>query len=180
FNISILYNEDADIVHHFYAFQCEVNHRYKPKNNLNYITQKTGNVLWMVSNCNFTSGREYYVREMQKYIDVDIYGECGNGNVCGEYKELRQDCVQQFIGKYKFYLSFENSFCDDYYTEKISKLIGVDTIPVVMGLTNYTAILTPGTFIDVRDFSSVKSLTDYLTYLQKNNTAFHEIIERRR
>ncbi|ELT99121.1 hypothetical protein CAPTEDRAFT_66605, partial [Capitella teleta] len=134
----------------------------------------------MVSNCQFTSGREYYVKEMQKHLDVDIYGHCGKDLVCGEFGELRVDCVKEFISKYKFYLAYENSFCDNYYTEKLTKMIDVDTIPVVMGWVNFTSVLQPGTFIDVRDFPSVKALTEYLNYLDQNDTAFNEIIERKR
>ncbi|ELU12034.1 hypothetical protein CAPTEDRAFT_75607, partial [Capitella teleta] len=182
FNVSMLYTEDADIIHSRFAFQCEKNPEYKPQvpPNLTYISNKTGVALWIVSNCKSTSGRGSYVNEMQKYIDIDIYGGCGKGEVCGRYGDLLIDCVKQFIGTYKFYLAFENSFCENYYTEKLTKTIGVDTIPVVMGLTNYTSILTPGTFIDVRDFQSVKAMTDYMNYLDKNDTAFNEIIERKR
>ncbi|ELU04046.1 hypothetical protein CAPTEDRAFT_80587, partial [Capitella teleta] len=75
---------------------------------------------------------------------------------------------------YKFYLAFENSFCNNYYTEKLTKLNSVDTIAVVMGLVNYSSVLTPGTFIDVRDFPSVKALTDHLKYLDNNDTAYNE------
>jgi hypothetical protein len=59
-------------------------------------------------------------------------------------------------------------------------MIGVDTIPIVMGLVDFNAVLTPGTFIDVRDFTSVKALTDYIKYLDQNDTAYIEIIERKR
>ncbi|ELT87751.1 hypothetical protein CAPTEDRAFT_211772 [Capitella teleta] len=118
-----------------------------------------------------------YVHEMQKYIDIDIFRGCDIGEVCGKYREFHIDCVNRFI---KFYFGFENSLCQDYYTEKLTKTIGLNVIPVVMGLVNYSSILTSGTFIDVRDFQSVEALTDYLSYLDNNNTAFNEIIERRR
>ena len=37
----------------------------------NYIVQnKTNKVAWFVSNCNSKSGREKYVKELQKYIEV--------------------------------------------------------------------------------------------------------------
>ncbi|ELT94754.1 hypothetical protein CAPTEDRAFT_124454 [Capitella teleta] len=182
FNVSVLYTGDADIIYSRYAVQCEKNPEYKPQfpPNLDYIKNKTGVALWIVSDCTSTNGRRDYVHEMQKYIDIDIYGGCGKGEVCGKYREFHIDCVNQFIETYKFYLAFENSLCQDYYTEKLTKTIGLNVIPVVMGLVNYSSIVTPGTFIDVRDFQSVKALTDYLSYLDNNNTAFNEIIERRR
>ncbi len=34
-------------------------------------------VAWFVGNCKTQSKRELYVKELQKYIDVDVYGNCG-------------------------------------------------------------------------------------------------------
>ena len=43
--------------------------------------------VWLVSDCETFSEREKYVAEMQKYIDIDIYGKCGPLS-CGH----RSDC----------------------------------------------------------------------------------------
>ncbi|ELU03917.1 hypothetical protein CAPTEDRAFT_129035 [Capitella teleta] len=183
FNVSISFVHEADIVHSENAFQCSFDPEFKPslRPDFVYIRNKTGTILWVVSNCHFTSGREDYVNEMKKFINIDIYGSCGKGRICGGYSAYHgHNCTKQFINRYKFYLAFENSFCNNYYTEKLTKTIGVDTIPVVMGLVNYSSLLMPGTFIDVRDFSSVNALTDHLNYLDQNYTAYNEIIERKR
>jgi len=76
---------------------------------------KTKLVAWFVSNCESESLREKYVQTMKKYIDVDVYGKCGD-HVCwvGEQDE----CYNILERDYKFYLAFENSFCRDYVTEK--------------------------------------------------------------
>jgi len=42
---------------------------------INYAYGKTKMAIWFVSHCNASSGRDEYVRELQKYIPVDIYGE---------------------------------------------------------------------------------------------------------
>ncbi len=42
-----------------------------------YRTGKKKLVFWVVSNCHTHSRREDYVKIMQKYIDVDVYGACG-------------------------------------------------------------------------------------------------------
>ena len=51
---------------------------------------------------------------VRRYIQVDVYGMCG-AMTC-----LRTDknCYQLLDNDYKFYLSFENSNCDYYITEK--------------------------------------------------------------
>lgn len=70
---------------------------------------KTKNVVWFVSNCNSASRREIYVKQLAKYIDVDIYGKCGTSWNCGP--KASSDCYQQAARQYRFYLSFENAIC---------------------------------------------------------------------
>ena len=40
------------------------------------IQNKTKLVAWLVSNCNSKSGRDRYVEELEKHINVDVYGNC--------------------------------------------------------------------------------------------------------
>lgn len=58
---------------------------------------------------------------------------------------------------YKFYLSFENSLCRDYVTEKFYSALQFTTIPIVYGSGNYSTVAPKKSYIDVRDFSSGKS-----------------------
>lgn len=69
-------------------------------------------VAWLVNNCRATSNRQAYVKELQKYIDVDIYGACGPFN-CARKAWGIQPCWKEIEAKYFFYLSFENSLCRD-------------------------------------------------------------------
>ncbi len=81
---------------------------------------KIKSVAWFVTNCGSKSGRLKYVMELQKYIDVDIYGLCGTLK-CG--RENDRLCLENLRRDYKFYLSFENSNCKDYITEKFWKAL---------------------------------------------------------
>jgi len=82
---------------------------------LSLFVGKTKLVAWFVSNCNAVNGRENYVNELRQYIDVHVYG------VCGDLSCPRSDarrCFDMLATDYKFYLAFENSNCRDYITEK--------------------------------------------------------------
>ena len=80
----------------------------------NYARGKTKMATWFVSNCNAASGRNNYVKELQKYMTVDIYGRCGKS--C---PKTNKKCFEQLNTDYRFYLAFENSNCKDYLTEKV-------------------------------------------------------------
>jgi alpha-1,3-fucosyltransferase len=79
--------------------------------------------------------------------------------------------------KYKLYLSFENSFCKDYITEKFFKVLNYNIIPIVLGRANYSKFAPSKSYIDVRDFQSIGQLAEYLKYLDKNETAYAEYFE---
>ena len=101
----------------------------------NYAAKKIRPVAWMASFCDTDSLRETYVRQMSKFIPGDIYGLCGNLTCRRNETHWISDpgCYDTIEEKYKFYLSFENSICADYVTEKFFKIMGHDIVPVVYG-----------------------------------------------
>ena len=130
FNWSMSYRQDAD-VHLFYGSirpvkPVETSRNTKTVRGRIMNSQKTGStavVAWMVSHCATDSRREDYVKELRKYIDVDVYGKCGELH-CKKavHHQSSSECYDMIESKYKFYLSFENSICADYVTEKFSAL----------------------------------------------------------
>ncbi|CAH8875253.1 unnamed protein product [Trichobilharzia szidati] len=107
-------------------------------------------------------------------VKVDIYGECGSKK-CPRLSE--ESCFKILREKYKFYLSFENSLCKYYVTEKFYRnALQNDIIPIVMGasIEEYQALAPPHSFIHVDQFESPKELAEYLRYLDRNNTAYNE------
>lgn len=138
---------------------------------INYAVGKTKMAAWFVSNCNTDSSRSRLTKTLQQYISVDVYGKCGPFQ-CPRSRSA--DCYTLLERDYKFYLSFENSLCKDYVTEKFFKILLYNVVPVVYGKTNYSTVAPPHSFINVLDFPSIKDLAQYLLYLDRNDTAYNE------
>lgn len=78
---------------------------------------------------------------------------------------------------YKFYLSFENSFCKDYVTEKLFNILQKNVVPIVYGAVDYDVIAPPHSVIDVTKFKTVKDLVEYLEFLDKNPKEYLKYFE---
>lgn len=79
--------------------------------------------------------------------------------------------------RYKFYLSFENSYCTDYTTEKLFNVLKRNIVPIVYGGGNYSSVAPPHSVINVEDFENVESLANYLEYLGSNVTEYLRYFE---
>lgn len=104
------------------------------------LKSKTTAAAWFVSNCYSRSRREQFVHDLQEELrkynqTVDIYGKCGPLK-CSRDNE--RECDQMIKEKYYFYLSFENSYSEDYVTEKLLHALQYNAIPIVYGAANYT------------------------------------------
>lgn len=154
FNWTMTYRIDSDVPWMYLTVKDRNGNVVAPRQNVNWITNmdstpnelidqlrnKTKAVAWFVSNCKTLNHREEYVKKLKWFLqklglDIDIYGRCGekkcpidNIEVCWEY--LRND--------YYFYLSFENSFSEDYTTEKLLQAMQNNVVPIVFGGSNYS------------------------------------------
>jgi len=137
-----------------------------------HLAQKEGNgsfVVQMVSTCKTNSGREDLTRHIQKLVTVDVYGNCGPLN-CEPMQD--QNCYKMIEKKYKFYLSYENSICKDYITEKYYNLLPYNTIPVVFNGANMSGVAPPHSYISVMDYGSVRDLVEDLKNIAEDDSLF--------
>ena len=134
-------------------------------------------VAWMASHCPTHGNREEYIRQLKRFIRVDSYGTCGDLQLenCGKDStgDSPERCYDALESKYKFYLSFENSICTDYVTEKFFWIMTRNIVPVVYGGANYSLIAPPHSYIDANQFEP-KELAEYLLILGANKTLYNE------
>ncbi|XP_041373699.1 alpha-(1,3)-fucosyltransferase C-like isoform X3 [Gigantopelta aegis] len=172
FNWTISYRRDSDMPNPY----GKILMRSKPvKNWLQIAKSKKRSVAWIVRHCQTVGRREDYVRKLKELgVQVDIYGKCGKLKLSREKKD-EAEC----FNNHRFYLSFESALCEDYVTEKFFKLVNFDIMPIVRGGANYSQLFPSETFINTADFKSPEQLAKYLLYLDKNITAYAELLERK-
>ncbi|KAH9364460.1 hypothetical protein HPB48_021726 [Haemaphysalis longicornis] len=166
FNWTMTYRLDSDIVNPYGTIEeRDVIQNLEYQKTRNIWRRKSRMAVWAASHCGAESRRDHYVKQLQKYVRVDVYGRCGHRK-CPKENSTR--CYKMFAKKYFFYLSFENSICKDYVTEKLFNALEYDIIPVVLGGANYTAIAPLDSFIDALTFRSPKHLAKYLKRVAGN------------
>jgi alpha-1,3-fucosyltransferase len=167
-NITMSYRKDGNLRAPYFTMVSrenpeEVHVPRVPFNN------RSRSIAWMVSHCHTESRRELYVHELQKYIDVDIYGACGN-LTCQDttsYK-LYEDCFTMFEKTYKFYLAVENNICKDYHTEKLLNVLEHEIVPIVLGGDDYKSDYPEHSLIDIKDYPHPRDLAAYLKALTED------------
>ncbi|RIB06345.1 Glycosyltransferase Family 10 protein [Gigaspora rosea] len=109
-------------------------------------------IVWVVLNCHAANGREYYVKELLKYIDIDIY--------IYDYSTIKlPDLIKQY--------TFENLNCDYYVTEKLFNAFLASVINIVDELASY-----------ILSFSeSEQAYSSYLSYKNNDMTLSKEFIK---
>ena len=142
---------------------------------------KTKLIAAFMSHCHTQSQRETYVAELRKYLQIDIYGHCGTLNCSWNVHASvsSPECYRMLEKDYKFFLSFENSLCTDYVTEKLFSILQHQIVPVVMGGVNYSSVAPPHSFINALDLVPRK-LADYLQLLDSNLTLYNTFFEWKR
>ncbi|XP_021351304.1 glycoprotein 3-alpha-L-fucosyltransferase A-like [Mizuhopecten yessoensis] len=180
FNWTITYRRDSDFTFVHGQFS-KTSSPFNESSIDRILKAKTKTAVGFISNCYTQSQREDYIKQLRKYgIDVDIYGRCGHhhctsGNRFNAVWNITprvnktKDCFDVLDSKYKFYLSFENSLCDDYVTEKSLHLVlRHNIVPIIRDAANRTLFQPPTSYLDTKDFKNVKSLADRIKYLNKN------------
>lgn len=186
FNWTMTYRLDSDIEAVYFNVLSKSGNIIAPAENPQWITPDLKNdnlesffhfyetkskpIAWFVSNCKSRNQRERYVRNLGRYINVDIYGACGT-HKCPRNKKM--ECFNMLKNDYYFYLSFENSNCKDYVTEKITNAMNNDVIPIVFGGANYTNFLPPHSYIDASKMPP-EQLAALVKTIKNNQTLYSE------
>ncbi|XP_022645092.1 alpha-(1,3)-fucosyltransferase C-like [Varroa jacobsoni] len=166
FNWTITYRQDADIP---LTKNVISKYEFMPIKK-DFHVNKTKLATWFVSHCQTSSERETLVAELAKYgVHTDIVGDCGTIKC-----DRSSPCYDQFSKDHLFYLSFENSICNDYITEKLFNILEhSEMVPIVLGGADYSRFAPPGSYINVNKFSSIKQLANYIQHVSNDPVLYN-------
>lgn len=174
-NWTMTYRRDSDVLDAY----AKVTRRVKPtfysvERLKRTWRNKKAMAVWAVSHCKTFGRRENFVDDLRQHMSVDVYGKCGNLS-CS--RDVRFACYEMFAREYFFLLSFENTVCKDYVTEKLYLALLYDIIPVTFGGADYQAVAPPGSYIDALQFKTPKNLADYLKEVSEDFDLYKKFFE---
>ena len=112
FNLSATYTKDSDFSSIYWADSGLYWSLNTQNENIDAFSNKTEFAATLISACDAPSSRSQYIKDLQNYISIRLYGKCGHPCPTNE------DCREHISRIFKFFLLFENSVCRDYVTEK--------------------------------------------------------------
>ncbi len=134
------YQLDDDVVHAYNGHSENLEHIIERKEGLFQpplpFEQRHGDVhsAWVAKNCKSSNNREQIVQSMMNAgMKVHSFGGCfHNKDFPSGYKDTSENLLK-LLSQYKFYLSFENSICRHYYTEKLFRCFEAGVVPILLG-----------------------------------------------
>jgi hypothetical protein len=119
-------------------------------------------------------GRDGYLAELMRHVEVDSYG-----TVCHS-ADLDHDrgvsTKLETIATYRFTVAFENAIGDDYVTEKLFQPLLVGSVPIYRGAPNVASFAPgEGCYIDATAFPGPRELARFLTAIGDDDYArYHD------
>ncbi len=145
YNLTSTYKIDSDFPGFYEAtssFEWKLNENFDER--YNFSKNKNEFAVAVISNCHDNSQRLELISELQKYVSVKVFGNCGTNSCPTHFKNGTLGQCKEIIGaEYKFYFAFENSICTDYITEKFFEILRYDIIPVVLGKIKINKVIYP-------------------------------------
>ena len=181
FDIRYTHQPDADLTFSYLPRRAEIFRTPAPP--------KTRFANWVASNC-----VEHRVRKVQELMSalcplsaekddcrqVDCLGACLRNAAWpeeGEIAPVLGSTKLAVIGRYKFTLAYENSQAEGYVTEKFFHPLIAGSVPVYWGAPDVGGFAPhPSSYVNAEDFGSAAELAAHLAYLDRNDTAYNEML----
>lgn len=188
FNFSATFSRHSDVpfpLQYLDSIEDITSRKYfVPTSVKNKYLNEISPIMYLQSDCETSTERDIYVKELMKFIKVDSYGIClNNKELPKKFTEdylnnLNEDGFLHFVARYKFVIAIENGICEDYITEKLWRPIKVGSVPIYFGSPTIKDWLpNDKSVILLEDFPTPKVLSDHINKLLNNDTMYEEYLE---
>ncbi|GBP19974.1 Alpha-(1,3)-fucosyltransferase 10 [Eumeta japonica] len=150
----------------------------------NALLAEIAPIMYIQSDCETSTERDAYVKELMKYIKIDSYGTCLNNIKLDEkfqvdyLNHLNDDDFLNFIARYKFVIAIENGVCEDYVTEKLWRALKIGTVPIYFGSPSVKDWLpNEKSAILLQNHNTPQKLKEHIDDLLKNDTMYEQYLE---
>ncbi|XP_034836327.2 alpha-(1,3)-fucosyltransferase C-like [Maniola hyperantus] len=179
FNWTWTYKLNSDIPQTLINIYNDKNVWVGPKKNLTWVQKmirrdrfnrnafnKTKAVAWLVPRCKTKTKYQDFINELKNELKgynytLDLYGPCGNKK-CPNGRISK--CLKMIEKRYFFQLVLEDSFAEDYVSERMVKALSYIVVPIILGISDYKSFLPPGSYINAQsyDMKKIGAIIDYL------------------
>ena len=179
-NWTVSYSTNADIYLPYGRLRQQAKEAVPQRNYVQIANNKSKDAVWVVSNCKTFSKREEYVQILKKYISVAILGKCGKKWNCGR-RIYHDQCFDIFNTTYRYHLTFENSLCQEYITEKFYENYKYDILQVVRGNTpsKKPINISHEAYISANDFKNAHELGKFLKALSSDPQKYASMLRKK-
>ena len=160
--------------------------------------QKSKFCAFIVANGN-EPNRIKFFHKLSKYKKVDSYGLILNNTkvpieLMKKYKfkdvtledamnTLQYSTVsnayqlnQELLQSYKFVICFENTYANDYITEKLTNVMMANSIGIYRGAKNISEFFNTKSFINYDDYKTYDKMIEKIIELDKDDNKYQEIL----
>lgn len=156
FDYWMSYHQGADVPISYYASDYPIRFRQFVSSG----NSRSG-ICMLVSSPFNRSGRQEYLKELMRDVQIDSYGKVYNN--CQMQEDKGRSSKMALYEQYKFIIAFENSCAEDYVTEKFFDPLLAGAVPVYLGAPNVDEFV-PGDncYVDVRKYKTAGELAAHL------------------
>lgn len=121
--------------------------------------------------------RNHFLKELEKKVNIDYAGNYKN-NVPRITHPYNSKEFVDYVSKYKFIISMENSSGDTYITEKILHGFSAGTIPVYWGSHRVTDYFNKDRFINLSNMNDVEQVVNTIVEIINDDKRYLSIINK--
>ncbi len=125
----------------------------------------------------YSSERIEFFKQLSKYKKVDCFGKTKYTNSDNNFLPKSWADNPKFLSQYKFVISFENSFEEEYITEKLPNTMLAKSIPIYRGASNIGEYFNKESFINFEDYGkSYKKMIQKIKELDFDDKKYLDFI----